>query len=130
LFGEKIRDVLRVFARAKTRWIGKLGADHRRSEHDSPDSRLAFGRIVSHAHVCVDDGLTRAAASVRQGQNPAKRDRREAEPARDCALAVVTDIAADEEFDSGFLLELLKQSVRVTMTEGATTAKNLRIGPS
>jgi uncharacterized protein (DUF2141 family) len=51
-------------------------------------------------------------------------------PAGDYALAVVTDIAANEEFDPEYLQALLKQSVRVTMTEGATTVKNLRIGPS
>jgi hypothetical protein len=48
-------------------------------------------------------------------------------PAGEYGLAVVTDLEADEAFDPSFLQQLVPQSVRVTIVEGAAKLQNLRI---
>jgi hypothetical protein len=48
-------------------------------------------------------------------------------PAGEYALAVVTDLDPDEAYDPSFLQQLVAQSVRVTIVDGATKVQNLRI---
>jgi uncharacterized protein (DUF2141 family) len=48
-------------------------------------------------------------------------------PSGDYGLAVVTSLEPDEAFDPSFLQQLVPQSVRVTIVEGATKLQNLRI---